>query len=127
MSNGSVLVVGGERGSNDIAEPTLEVLPKPDGGPTYLFMDWLNRTDPNNLYPFLHMLPSGNIFAGKCQLETVHWHLLTPVTGYYNEARILNPHTFETVKELPNMPGSVQSQFESLSLPTKGGPYYRVL
>ncbi len=64
MSNGSVLVVGGERGSNDIAEPTLEVLPKPPGGPTYLFMDWLNRTDPNNLYPFLHMLPSGNIFAG---------------------------------------------------------------
>lgn len=64
MSNGSVLVVGGERGSNDIAEPTLEILPKPEGGPTYLFMDWLNRTDPNNLYPFLHMLPSGNIFVG---------------------------------------------------------------
>lgn len=64
MSNGSVLVVGGEIGSNDRPEPTLEVLPTPEGGPTYLFMDWLNRTDPNNLYPFLHMLPSGNIFAG---------------------------------------------------------------
>ncbi|RPD57310.1 hypothetical protein L227DRAFT_613906 [Lentinus tigrinus ALCF2SS1-6] len=42
-------------------------------------MDWLNRTDPNNLYPFLHMLPSGNIFV-----------------EYYNEARILNPVTFDT-------------------------------
>jgi hypothetical protein len=27
--------------------------------------------------------------------------------AYYNEARILNEVTFETVKELPNMPGAV--------------------
>ncbi|OBZ73298.1 putative fungistatic metabolite [Grifola frondosa] len=72
MSNGSVLVVG--------------------GGPTYLFMDWLNRTDPNNLYPFLHMLPSGRIFV-----------------GYYNEARVLDAATFGTITTLPNMPGSVTS------------------
>ena len=65
MSNGSVLVVGGEIGSNDRAEPTLEILPTPEGGPTFLHMDWLASTDPNNLYQFLHMLPSGNIFAGK--------------------------------------------------------------
>ncbi|RPD73041.1 DUF1929-domain-containing protein [Lentinus tigrinus ALCF2SS1-7] len=51
-------------------------------------MDWLNRTDPNNLYPFLHMLPSGNIFV-----------------EYYNEARILNPVTFDTVRTLLNIPG----------------------
>ncbi|KAI0631805.1 hypothetical protein C8Q77DRAFT_1219134 [Trametes polyzona] len=90
LSNGSILVVGGEIGSNGPPEPTLEILPTPEGGPTFLFMDWLNRTDPNNLYPFLQMLPSGNIFV-----------------GYYNEARILNPVTFDTIKTLPNMPGSV--------------------
>ncbi|KAI0808290.1 hypothetical protein C8Q74DRAFT_1189458 [Fomes fomentarius] len=103
MSNGSVLVVGGEIGSNDRPEPTLEILPTPKGGPTYLFMDWLNRTDPNNLYPFLHMLPSGNIFA-----------------GYYNEARILNPRTFDTVKTLPNMPGSVVSPLAGRTYPLEG-------
>ncbi|KAI0820881.1 hypothetical protein BC628DRAFT_1412846 [Trametes gibbosa] len=103
MSNGSVLVVGGEVGSNGAPEPTLEILPTPEGGPTYLFMDWLNRTDPNNLYPFLHMLPSGNIFV-----------------GYYNEARILNPVTFDTVKTLPNMPGSVTSFLAGRTYPLEG-------
>ncbi|KAJ8496398.1 hypothetical protein ONZ51_g1161 [Trametes cubensis] len=103
MSNGSVLVVGGEVGSNGSPEPTLEILPTPEGGPTYLFMDWLNRTDPNNLYPFLHMLPSGNIFV-----------------GYYNEARILNPVTFDTIKTLPNMPGSVTSFLAGRTYPLEG-------
>ena len=65
MANGSVLVVGGESGSNGPPVPSLEVLPKPAGGETILTMDWLQRTDPNNLYPFLHMLPSGNIFVGE--------------------------------------------------------------
>jgi len=65
-------------------------LPKPAGGPTYLFMDWLQRTDPNNLYPFLAVLPGGGIFV-----------------QYYNEARILNEVTFATTKELPILPGSV--------------------
>ncbi|KAI0641646.1 hypothetical protein C8Q79DRAFT_918971 [Trametes meyenii] len=103
MSNGSVLVVGGEVGSNGAPEPTLEILPTPVGGPTFLFMDWLNRTDPNNLYPFLHMLPSGNIFV-----------------GYYNEARILNPVTFDTIKTLPNMPGSVTSFLAGRTYPLEG-------
>jgi hypothetical protein len=49
LTNGSVLVVGGEIGSNLAPEPTLEILPAPAGGPTYLTMDWLLRTDPNNL------------------------------------------------------------------------------
>jgi hypothetical protein len=40
--------------------------------------------------PFLMILPTGNVFA-----------------GYYNEARILDKTTFNTVKALPNMPGSV--------------------
>lgn len=64
LSNGSVLVVGGEVGSNGAPEPSLEILPTPAGDPTWKFLDYLNRTDPNNLYPFLHMLPSGRIFIG---------------------------------------------------------------
>lgn len=65
MANGSILVVGGELGSNGPPEPSLEILPKPDGtGDTWKFLDYLNRTDPNNLYPFLHVLPSGRIFIG---------------------------------------------------------------
>ena len=63
MANGSILVVGGEEGSNGAPIPNLEVLPKPVGGPTYLYMDWLERTDPNNLYPFLAVLPGGGVFV----------------------------------------------------------------
>ncbi|TCD64794.1 hypothetical protein EIP91_003605 [Steccherinum ochraceum] len=103
MTNGSVLVVGGEQGSNGAPEPTLEILPTPAGGQTFLFMDWLNRTDPNNLYPFLHNLPSGNIFV-----------------GYYNEARILNPKTFDTITVLPNMPGSVTTETAGRTYPMEG-------
>ena len=64
MSNGSVLVMGGEVGPNGAPSPSLEVLPAILGGPTLLFLDWLNSTYPNNLYPFLHVLQSGLIFAG---------------------------------------------------------------
>lgn len=63
MANGSILVVGGEEGSNGAPIPNLEVLPTPPGGPTFLFMDWLQRTDPNNLYPFLAVLPGGGVFV----------------------------------------------------------------
>jgi hypothetical protein len=49
LTNGSILVVGGEVGSNGANEPSLEILPTPPGGPTYLNMDWLVRTDTWNL------------------------------------------------------------------------------
>jgi hypothetical protein len=68
MSNGSVLVVGGEVGANAAANPTLEILPRIPGGDTTVFLDWLDRTNPNNLYPFLHILPSGRIFAGEFEM-----------------------------------------------------------
>jgi hypothetical protein len=64
LSNGSVVVVGGETGANAAANPTLEILPRIPGGPTLLFMDWLDRTDPYNLYPYLQVLPSGKLFVG---------------------------------------------------------------
>ena len=95
--------MGGEDGSNGAPVPTIELLPPT--GPV-ITMDWLERTDPYNLYPFLTVLPSGGIFV-----------------GYYNEARVLDPVTFATTKVcqmlrdtwlctkflqiLPNMPGSI--------------------
>ncbi|EKM74831.1 hypothetical protein AGABI1DRAFT_95324 [Agaricus bisporus var. burnettii JB137-S8] len=103
LSNGSVLVLGGEIGSNDRAQPNLEVLPKPDGGDTVIELDWLARTDPNNLYPFIVVLPSQNIFV-----------------GYWNEARILEPVNFDTIKELPNIPGNVNNFLAGRTYPLEG-------
>ena len=65
MSNGSILVVGGETGSNGPPQPSPEILPKPAGGDTVITLDYLQRTDPNSLYPFLLVLPSGRIFIGE--------------------------------------------------------------
>lgn len=66
LTNGSVLIVGGEDGSNGAPEPSLEILPKPAGGDTTMFLDFLNRTDPNNLYPFLYVMPSnGDVFISE--------------------------------------------------------------
>ncbi|KAL5614718.1 hypothetical protein BROUX41_004813 [Berkeleyomyces rouxiae] len=101
MTNGSVLVVGGEEGSNGAPVPTLEILPFTGTQP--LYMDWLERTDPNNLYPFLFVLPSGGIFV-----------------AYWNEARILDPNTFETTRTLPNMPGSVSDPTGGRTYPLEG-------
>lgn len=103
MANGSILVVGGERGSNDVAVPTLEILPTPAGGRTALYMDWLARTDPNNLYPYLYVLPGGGIFV-----------------QYYNEARILDENTFNTIKTLPNVPASVTNPDGGRTYPLEG-------
>nr|ABD61574.1 copper radical oxidase [Phanerodontia chrysosporium] len=103
LVNGSILVMGGEVGSNGAPEPSLEILPTPPGGPTWKFLDYLNRTDPNNLYPYLINLPSGRIFV-----------------GYYNEARILDPNTLDTVQVLPNIPGSVTSFLAGRTYPMEG-------
>ncbi|XXG94458.1 FKBP12-associated protein [Hypoxylon texense] len=100
MANGSILVVGGEIGSNDKPEPSLELLPQV--GPA-LYMDWLERTDPNNLYPFLTILPGGGIFV-----------------AYWNEARILDEVTFDTIKTLPNMPGAVNDDLGGRTYPLEG-------
>ncbi|KAG8215859.1 copper radical oxidase [Butyriboletus roseoflavus] len=103
MPNGSILVVGGETGSNGPPEPTLEILPRPPGGDTTITLDYLQRTDPNNLYPYLLVLPSGRIFI-----------------GYYNEARILDPVTFDTDVLLPNMPGAVNNFLGGRTYPMEG-------
>ncbi|KAL2271185.1 hypothetical protein VTJ83DRAFT_556 [Remersonia thermophila] len=101
LSNGSVMVIGGSIGSNDAATPSIEVLPYTGQAP--LYMDWLDRTHPNNLYPFLAILPSGGIFV-----------------QYWNEARILSQDTFATLRELPNAPGAVNDDKGGRTYPLEG-------
>ena len=100
MSNGSILIVGGETGSNGPAVPSLELLPKV--GPV-VTEDFLARTNPNDLYPFLAVLPSGGIFI-----------------AYYNEARVLDANSFAVIKTLPNMPGSVNNFLSGRTYPYEG-------
>jgi len=102
MANGSVMVIGGEVGSNAAAVPTIEVLPRGNGRVTDT-LEWLDRTDPNNLYPFIFVLPGGGIFV-----------------AYYNEARILDEATFETIKTLPNAPGAVNDDMAGRTYPLEG-------
>ncbi len=78
-------------------------------------MEWLDRTNPNNLYPFLVVLPGGGIFV-----------------SYYNEARILDAGTFATIKRMPNAPGAVNDDKGGRTYPLEGtavlmpqkGPHY---
>ncbi|KAI0018314.1 putative glyoxal oxidase [Xylariomycetidae sp. FL0641] len=100
LANGSVAVVGGEIGSNDKPEPTIEILPQV-GPPVY--MDWLNKTDPYNLFPFLTNLPSGNVLA-----------------VYYNQARILDAKTFQTISVLPQIPTAVNNPAGGRTYPLEG-------
>ncbi len=102
MANGSILIIGGEIASNAAEQPTLELLPAtgvPDPttisgySNTTVYLDFLQRTAPFNLYPFICVIPSGIFVA------------------YFNEARILDENTFETIKTLPNMPGAVNEPF----------------
>ena len=101
MANGSILVMGGEKGSNGAAVPTLEVLPSPSGEVQYC--DYLDRTDPYNLYPYLAVLPSGGVFV-----------------AYYNEARILDPVSLQTKQVLPGIPGAVNNPKGGRTYPMEG-------
>jgi len=102
MANGSILVVGGQEGANGAPVPSLEILPKPAGG-TVVMCDYLQRTDPYNLYPYLAVLPSGGIFV-----------------AYYNEARVLDEVTFETTRVLPNIPAAVNNFLGGRTYPFEG-------
>ncbi|THU84313.1 hypothetical protein K435DRAFT_806814, partial [Dendrothele bispora CBS 962.96] len=108
-----VLVISGKISSNDKPEPNLEILPKPVGVDTVVNLDWLLRTDPNNLYPFVTALPSGNVFVD------MHCYTLSFVGTYYNEARILNPTAFDTIKTMPNMPDNVNNLEDLLQDPIR--------
>jgi hypothetical protein len=45
---------------------------------------------------------------------------LTHKAGYYNEARILDPGTFQTVTTLPNIPGAVNNFLAGRTYPMEG-------
>jgi Glyoxal oxidase N-terminus/WSC domain len=102
MANGSILVVGGQVGANGAPVPSLEILPKPAGG-FVQYCDWLDRTDPNNLYPYLAVLPSGGVFV-----------------AYYNEARVLDPVSLNTVKTIENIPAAVNDFNGGRTYPFEG-------
>ncbi len=59
--------MGGETGSNAPANPTLEILPQIPGGNTQVTLPFLAESNPNDLYPFVHILPSGKMFVGESE------------------------------------------------------------
>jgi hypothetical protein len=95
LSNGSMLVMGGEDTNSGNEQPNLEVLPRIPGGDTTVYLDFLAQTYPFNLYPLLFVLPSGNLFV-----------------VYFNQARILDQVTFNTVLQSPNVPASAPGDFD---------------
>jgi hypothetical protein len=101
LANGSILIVGGVTGSTTPPSPSIEILPVTGAKPVYL--EFLDRTDPNNLYPFLAVLPSSGILI-----------------VYYNEASILDEVTFETVRYLPNLPGAANDFEAGRNYPLEG-------
>lgn len=100
MANGSLLVVGGENGSNGPPVPNMEILPRAGG---LKFAQYLLDTDPYNLYPFLMVLPSGGIMI-----------------QYYNEARILDERTLDPIKILPKIPATVNDDSGGRTYPLEG-------
>ncbi|KAF8882972.1 copper radical oxidase [Infundibulicybe gibba] len=88
LSNGSILVIGGETGSNAAPQPNLEILPKPPGGPTLVDLDWL--------------------------AELI---LITSIRP------ILDPVTFDTIKQLPNIPAAVDDFLGGRTYPLEACPY----
>ncbi|KAH8701492.1 copper radical oxidase [Phaeosphaeriaceae sp. PMI808] len=100
MANGSILVVGGQDGSNGKPVPNMEILPQV--GPV-LEAQYLRDSDPYNLYPFLVVLPSGGIFI-----------------QYYNEARILDENTLNAIKILPKVPAAVNDPTGGRTYPYEG-------
>jgi hypothetical protein len=105
MANGSILIMGGEDNNSGNEQPNLEVLPRIPGGDTTVYLQFLADTYPFNLYPFLMVLPSGNLFTGKLHLNHLSCcHQLTECIVYYNQARILDKTTFNTVSVMPSVP-----------------------
>ncbi|KAJ7017911.1 copper radical oxidase [Mycena alexandri] len=77
----AAVLANGSTGSN-AAPPPAHLISK-------FFLNLLGAAPPYNLIPSYLSLPSGRIFV-----------------IYYNEARILDPKTFDTVVQLPNLPAS---------------------
>jgi hypothetical protein len=50
----------------------LEILPRIPGGDTTVYLEFLALSYPETVYPFLYVLPSGNVFIGE--FPTHHRH-----------------------------------------------------
>jgi hypothetical protein len=57
--------MGGEDTNSGNEQPNLEILPRIPGGDTTVYLPFLDETYPFNLYPFLFVLPSSNVFCGQ--------------------------------------------------------------
>ena len=51
--------------------------------------------------------PIFSLVSSRLSLWDPTFYLITFFEGYYNEARILEPVTFTTITQLPNIPGAV--------------------
>jgi hypothetical protein len=71
-----------------------------------IYAEWLKQTDPFNLYPFIHVLPSGDLFVGA-----------------YNRAFVLDISTFAVKRELPKMPGNVNRADAGRCYPLEGASF----
>ena len=94
LEDGSVIVIGGDGNGGYVStqkqnNPTLEYFP-PKGDGKAIYLDFLNRTVPTNLFPLTWLLPSGRLFM-QANLSTI-------IYDYKN-----NQET-----ELPAMPYSVR-------------------
>lgn len=103
LSNGSILVIGGEDGSDGPMVPNCEVLPKPAGVTEPTHLDYLANVEKINSYPFVAVLPSGSMFFAQ-----------------YNEARLISQVDFQSIKLLPQMPGAVNNPASGRDYPLQG-------
>jgi hypothetical protein len=106
LSNGSLLAMGGESGSDAPIVPSAEVLPHPPGVTESTYLDYLARAEAigrTNSYPHMAILPSGNIFFTQ-----------------FNESRIISQVDFQTVRQLPDMPGSPVNPLTGRNYPLQG-------
>ncbi|KAK5626387.1 hypothetical protein RRF57_002102 [Xylaria bambusicola] len=103
LSNGSILIMGGEDGSDGPVVPTCEILPRPAGVTNSTYLDYIQNVEKINSYPFLAILPSGNIFFAQ-----------------YNEARLISQTDFQTVRMVAQMPGAVNNPEAGRNYPLQG-------
>lgn len=103
LSNGSIVVIGGENGSDGPIVPSCEILPRPSGVTKSTYLDYLKNAQTNSSYPFMAILPSGDIFFAQ-----------------YNEARLISQTDFQTTRMLPKMPGAVNNPESGRNYPLQG-------
>lgn len=106
LSNGSLLAMGGESGSDAPIVPSCEVLPHPAGVTESTYLDYLERAENigrTNSYPHLAILPSGDMFFAQ-----------------FNESRIISQTDFQTIRQLPDMPGAVDNPLTGRNYPLQG-------